>query len=203
MRQVKKRNIRLKTERFLVRTLRDSDACEAMIGWLSDAELMKNVNHKPERMTMLQLRRYITSYDQATKLLLGVFDAENEKPVGYYLIEMNPPQRRATFNVVIGDRDYWGQRVVLETRAALMDYLFQFGAVDKLIGGPLARNFPAVFNYKAQGWKLEGLMKSHVLRAGGTDRIDQYQFAMLKDDWQAIKTAGMQHNGLIDKGATA
>jgi len=200
MRQVKKRNIRLKTDRFLVRTLRESDACETLLGWLADAELMNNVNHKPQRLTMLQLRRFIMSYDQATKLLIGVFDKENEKLVGYYLIEINPPQRRATFNVVIGDRDYWGQRIVLETRAALMDYLFQFGAVDKLIGGPLARNFPAVFNYKAQGWKLEGLMRSHVLSASGTDRIDQYQFAMLKEDWQAIKNAGMQQNGLIDQG---
>jgi RimJ/RimL family protein N-acetyltransferase len=200
MRQVKKRNIRLKTDRFLVRTLRESDACETLLGWLADAELMNNVNHKPQRLTMLQLRRFIMSYDQATKLLVGVFDKENEKLVGYYLIEINPPQRRATFNVVIGDRDYWGQRIVLETRAALMDYLFQFGAVDKLIGGPLARNFPAVFNYKAQGWKLEGLMRSHVLSASGTDRIDQYQFAMLKEDWQAIKNAGMQQNGLMDQG---
>lgn len=201
MRQIKKRNIRLKTDRFLVRTLRESDACDALLGWLADAELMNNVNHKPHRFTMLQLRRFIMSYDQATKLLIGVFDGENEKLVGYYMIEMNPPQRRATFNVVIGDRDYWGQRVVLETRAALMDYLFQFCAIDKLIGGPLARNFPAVFNYKAQGWKLEGLMKSHVLSATGTGRIDQYQFAMLKEDWQAIKNAGMQQNGLIDQGS--
>ena len=199
MRQVKKRNIRLKTDRFLVRTLRESDACDALLGWLADAELMTNVNHKPQRFTMLQLRRFIMSYDQATKLLVGVFDGETEKLVGYYLIEMNPPQRRATFNVVIGDRDYWGQRVVLETRAALMDYLFQFGAIDKLIGGPLARNIPAVFNYKAQGWKLEGLMRSHVLSASGTGRIDQYQFAMLKEEWQAIKKSGMQQNGLIDQ----
>ncbi len=201
MRQVKKRNIRLKTDRFLVRTLRESDACEAIVEWLADPELMKNVNHKPQRMKMLHLRRFILSYDQALKLLLGIFDLEDEKPVGYYMIEMNPDQRRASFNVVIGDRNYWGQRTVLETRAVLMDYLFQFGAVDKLIGGPLARNFPAVFNYKAQGWRLEGLMKGHVLSATGTDRIDQYQFAMLKDDWQAIKAAGMQQNGLIDKGA--
>ncbi len=203
MRQVKKRNIRLKTDRFVIRTLRDTDASETIAKWLADAELMKNVNHKPERMSLLQLRRFISSYDQATRLLVGVFDAADDKPVGYYLIDINPPQRRATFNVVIGDRDYWGQRTVLETRAALMDYMFQYGAVEKLIGGPLARNFPAVFNYKAQGWKLEGLMKSHVLTAGGTGRIDQYQFAMLKDEWQAIKANGMQQNGMIEKEATA
>jgi len=203
MRQVKKRNIRLKTDRFVIRTLRDTHASEVMVSWLADAELMKNVNHKPRRMSLLQLRRYISSYDQATSLLVGVFDAASEKHVGYYFIDINPTQRRATFNVVIGDRDYWGKRTVLETRAALMDYMFQHGAVEKLIGGPLARNFPAVFNYKAQGWKLEGLMKSHVLSASGTDRIDQYQFAMLKEDWQVIKSAGMQQNGLIDKEATA
>ena len=203
MRQIKKRNIRLKTDRFVIRTLRDTDASEVMASWLADADLMKNVNHKPQRMSLLQLRRYISSYDQATRLLVGVFDAASEKPVGYYFIDINPTQRRATFNVVIGDRDYWGKRTVLETRASLMDYMFQYCAVEKLIGGPLARNFPAVFNYKAQGWKLEGLMKSHVLVAGGTGRIDQYQFAMLKEDWKAIKSAGMQQNGLIEKEATA
>ncbi|MGI9399945.1 MAG: GNAT family N-acetyltransferase [Rhizobiaceae bacterium] len=203
MRQVKKRNIRLETDRFVVRTLRESHASEVMAGWLADPELMENINQQPRRMSLIQLRRYILSYDQATRLLVGVFDAASEKHVGYYFIEINPAQRRATFNVVIGDRDYWGKRTVLETRAALMDYMFQYGAVEKLIGGPLARNFPAVFNYKAQGWKLEGLMKSHVLSASGSYRIDQYQFAMLKEDWRAIKSAGMQQNGMIDKEATA
>ncbi|MGB7204393.1 MAG: GNAT family protein [Anderseniella sp.] len=196
MRQIKKRNIRLKTERFLVRTLRETDAGESLAKWLADAELMRNVNVKPQRMIKAQLARFVSSYDQATRLLLGIFAGDTEKLIGYYLIELNPAQRRCTFNVVIGDRDYWGQKVVIETRAALMDYMFAEGGMDKLIGGPLARNFPAIFNYKAQGWKLEGIMKDHVLVADSHGRIDQYQFAMLKDDWAKLKAGGLGASGM-------
>ncbi len=202
MRQVKKRNIRLSTDRYLVRTLFPTDACEDLARWLADPELMQNVNMQPQKLTRPALERYIGSFDQSTRLFLGVFADEGKKLVGYYLIDINPGQRRATFNVVIGNRDYWGNKTVLETRAVIMDYMFERAAVDKLIGGPLARNFPAIFNYKAQGWRLEGIMKGHVRSATGAGRIDQYQFGMLKDEWERLRSSNANQAQKSDIKAT-
>ena len=56
-------------------------------------------------------------------------------------------------------------------------------------GTPLARNFPAVFNYKAQGWRLEGVLRGQCKSVVDGSRLDQYHFGMLRDEWRARKGA--------------
>jgi RimJ/RimL family protein N-acetyltransferase len=87
--------------------------------------------------------------------------------------------------VLIGDKAYWGQRTVLETRSALLDRLFRRMEIEKAVGMPMARNFPAIFNYRAQGWELEGVLKEHRVGAHRKGRLDQLQFGMTKAAWVA------------------
>ena len=47
---------------------------------------------------------------------------------------------------MIGDHGHWGQRVVLETRVAVLDFLFAEVAMAKLHGGCYSNNAPAVFD---------------------------------------------------------
>ena len=42
-------------------------------------------------------------------------------------VDLNPRHRTASLNVIIGDKSFWGRKVVLETRAALLDHLFRNG----------------------------------------------------------------------------
>ena len=86
--------------------------------------------------------------------------------------------------VVIGDRDYWGKGVVLEARGALLDFLFDVVGVSKVWGTPFERNFPSIFNYKAQGFTCEGVLRKHVINVKGK-RVDQYIFGLLRDEWHA------------------
>lgn len=202
MKSLKKRYIKLQTERFLVKTLSPNDACESLQRWLADPELMANLNQKPEKFFMPQVERFISSYDQAKEYLLGVFTKDGEKLIGYYTVKIRPIDRRAVFTVMIGDRDYWGQGIVLETRAAIMDYLFKNVPVDKVVGSPIARNFPAIFNYKAQGWACEGVFKEHIVDASQPQkRLDVYFFGMLKSDWYRLKSARQQPIGPGDQQA--
>ena len=189
MKSIKKRYIKLQTERFLVKTLSPNDACESLVRWLADPELMANMNQRPEKRFMPQIERWISSYDQAIDYLLGVFTREGTKLIGYYTVEIKQAHRRALFTVMIGDRDYWGQGTVLETRAAIIDYLFKNVQIDKVVGSPIARNFPAIFNYKAQGWTCEGIFKEHVVDANHPQRrLDLYAFGMLRSDWYKLKS---------------
>jgi RimJ/RimL family protein N-acetyltransferase len=189
MKQIKKRYININTDRFIVKTLSPRDACDSLANWLADAELMANMNKKPRKFFMRQVEEFISSYDQAKDLIVGVFTKEEKKLIGYYTIGIIPGDRRAYLTVLIGDRKYWGQRTVLETRAALLDYLFKSAHVDKVSGSPISRNFPAIFNYKAQGWSCEGTMKEHVVDANQPQkRLDIYFFGMLKSDWYKLNS---------------
>ncbi|MFT3808579.1 MAG: GNAT family protein [Micropepsaceae bacterium] len=179
--------VRIETERFLLRTLMPPDASERWASWLDDMEVMGPVNTPLRKLSRADLIGYVRRFDNITRLLIGIFDRQaSNLHIGLYQIDLHPVHRTAKFNVIIGDKDYWGRKVVLDTRAALLDYLFRNGT-EKAIGAPLARNFPAVFNYKAQGWRLEGIFKGHVRHMSSTARLDQYEFGLLKDEWLAMK----------------
>lgn len=178
--------LKIETERFILRSLTPADASERWASWLSDPEVMTPVNTAPRTMTREDLVRYTQRFDQQTRLLIGIFDRETKLHIGLYQVDVNPHHRTSKLNVIVGDKAYWGRKVVLETRAALLDFLFKNGT-EKVIGSPLARNFPAVFNYKAQGWRLEGIMKGQVRHMHSNARLDQYEFGLLKDEWIALK----------------
>jgi [ribosomal protein S5]-alanine N-acetyltransferase len=177
------------TPRFYLRALQPTDASERWLSWARDPEVMDPLNSPEREMTILGLQRYIARHDQVTHLMLGIFDRKNDRHIGFFEIDIDERHKLASFNVVIGDKAYWGQRVVLETRAALLDYVFRKRGIEKAIGMPLARNFPAIFNYRAQGWRLEGVFKAHRESCKGDGRLDQLQFGLTREEWRNRRVA--------------
>lgn len=185
--QAKGRPVLLKTPRFALRSLKPSDGSERWMNWLKDPEVMGPLNAPVRAWTSQELRGHIAAADNAQRYLIGIFDATNQMQIGFFMVDVDQFQRRATFNVVIGEKSWWGKGVVNETRAALLDEFFRHREIDKAVGLPLARNFPAVFNYKAQGWRHEGTLRGHCVSVLGGGRLDQYQFGLGKDEWAAIR----------------
>ena len=181
--------LRLETERFVLRSLRPEDICERMVKWINDPEIMAYVAPRGTRVTAGQLKAQTRRADNSSSFFLGVFCRDPDLLIGNYRINCSMPNRSAETTVVIGDRDYWGKRVVIETRAAILEFLFGRLEIEKVTGHPFVRNFPAVFNYKAQGFRCEGVFLKHVRLRDGS-RLDQYAFAMLREEWLARGEGG-------------
>jgi RimJ/RimL family protein N-acetyltransferase len=182
------RPIRLETERFLLRTLYAEDATQPYADWLADPEVMTPLNRPPiTRLSLEQLAGTIRASDGIRSFQIGIFELASGRHIGNYSIDIDHANSLAWFNVLIGDKAFWGEKVVLETRAALLDHFFDERGVEKALGKAWTRNFPAVFNYKAQGWRLEGVFKSHLKSRTDDSRRDVCQFALLKDEWLAIR----------------
>jgi RimJ/RimL family protein N-acetyltransferase len=182
----KGRPVFLETKRFALRSLKPSDASERWMNWLKDPEVMGPLNAPIRPWTAQQLMAHIASADNNERYLIGIFDLVSKIQIGFFMIDVELFHRRATFNVVIGEKSWWGKGVVNEARAALLDEFFNHRAIEKAAGMPFARNFPAVFNYKAQGWRHEGTLRSHALPVAGGSRLDQFQFGLTKDEWQNL-----------------
>jgi RimJ/RimL family protein N-acetyltransferase len=182
--------LKLKTERFLLRTCVASDASDRWIGWAADPEVMHSLNAPVTRFTPQELAGYIAGFNNEDRLLIGIFVNESGLHIGFYILEKNERHRHLAMNVVIGDKEWWGRKVVLESRAALLDHFFASGSVEKVFGAPISRNFPAVFNYKAQGWTLEGILRDHLTSARDGTRLDQFQFGMRRKDWLKLRESG-------------
>lgn len=181
------RPVNLATKRFVLRSLTPSDISDRWGGWSDDAEIVQPLNIAKRRLSKDELRRYVARFDNESNYLIGVFTSAMPLHIGFFVIDVNRLHATASFNLVIGDKSYWGKGVVNEARAALLDEFFDNRGIEKAYGTPLARNHPAVFNYKAQGWKLEGIHVGQCRALADGSRLDQYHFGMLRSDWKQRK----------------
>jgi [ribosomal protein S5]-alanine N-acetyltransferase len=181
------RPVELKTERFRLRSLRPADASERWLGWLKDPDVMHPTNAPVRHMTRTELARYIASFDNYARYLIGFFDKASGLQIGFAWIDVDRPHDTATFNMIIGEKSFWGRGVVNEVRAALLDYFFDKLGMAKVCGGPLSRNFPMIFNYKAQGWIHEGTLRGHFRSVVDGSRLDQLRFRFLPHEWRAAR----------------
>jgi RimJ/RimL family protein N-acetyltransferase len=178
--------LRLETEHYIVRSMQHQDVCEDYLAWTRDEEIMSGVNSAPSNMSIEDLHKYIGRFNNKTSFHFGVFLKETGRLIGFYSCYWEQRHNLASTNVVIGDKAYWGKGAVLETRDAIIDFLFDRLKVGKIWGNPMARNVPSVFNYKAQGFRCEAVLKSHRISPTG-ERIDQFMFGLFPEEWAAHK----------------
>jgi RimJ/RimL family protein N-acetyltransferase len=177
--------VNLETRRFKLRSLQQADASDRWRGWIRDPAVMGPLNAPPRDLSRHDLSNYLAGYDNNNRYIIGIFDKKTGGQIGFFVIEVDRGHRSALFNVIIGEKDWWGQGVVNEARAALLDFFFECRGIEKACGAPLARNFAAVFNYKAQGWRHEGTLRGHRRSVADGSRLDQYQFGLLRGEWLA------------------
>lgn len=123
MKSAPDKQFRLKTENFLLRPLRTEDLTDRVVSWFSDPEVMKFVDLQMN-MNRKQVSRFVSQFDNKTSFCFGIFDKRSDLCVGFFHIYGNLSSRNMRTAVVIGEKDYWGKGVVLETRARIIEFLF-------------------------------------------------------------------------------
>lgn len=179
----------LTTERFDVRSIEREDMEVGVAEWLADPSIMVGLNLPRRRMSKAQAARWALAHDNERRFCLLVVDRADARAIGFYSVSFDPAHRIAETSVVIGDTASWGQNVVVETRSAILDFLFDTLGAHKAIGRPHGRNFASIYNYKALGFTCEAVLKEQMRAVDGEGRLDQMVFGMLKTDWTARKQA--------------
>jgi RimJ/RimL family protein N-acetyltransferase len=183
--------VRLETPRFVVRSIRLSDLTERYADWFANPEVTKTLNCKPRRADLDKVKAELAECQNRTRFFLGIFCKETDLLVGHYKMRCDAWNRSGSSDVVIGETEYWGKKVVAETRAALINFMFEQLGLEKVTGITFARNLPALYNYQALGFRCEGVFKKHRRGIDG-GRLDMCQFALLRDEWRAKRKAQAQ-----------
>lgn len=181
--------IRLATDRFALRSLRARDVSQKWVDWLNDPEILEHLNSKSHNLTIETLTKQMSKWDDHKRYQIGIFEADTRQHIGNGEVGVNRQHKVFSINMMIGEKDWWGKGVVLEVRAAILDHFFFTEMMEKATGNPLAGNIPMIFNYKKQGWKLEGVLLQHLLSVNSAERLDQYQFALLREEWAEARKA--------------
>lgn len=178
--------IELETENFTLRMLTEADANERYLSWLKDAEVTRTLDVDGDAQTLETIAEYIRSHDGQNSRLFGIF-CKDGTFIGTHSFRVWPDDRRAYVGVMIGDKDYWGKAVPLETRGAILDWaFFELGCV-KIEASCDVNNYPALYNFKKQGWKTEGVRRRY--QSNGDKYLDRVYFGLIDEEWRAIRDA--------------
>lgn len=172
----------LETKRFILKSIDPENIPEELITWYADPEVMLHMSDQPN-LNQQQLSSLFSVFNNKNKIALLAFDKRDDTLVGLFRIFINPQNARAETSVLIGNRKYWGDNVVIEARTRIQDFLFFSLKLHKICGYVRARNFPALFNYARLGFSKEGIAKEQVRGRDGTFE-DVVNFGLLRSTWQ-------------------
>jgi RimJ/RimL family protein N-acetyltransferase len=175
----------LDTTRFHLRSLTAADASATYIGWWNDPEIQAGLGQRARGWGRTEAQKHIARFDNRLRFHLGIFPHGEPLPIGFIAAFIEPAGRART-NTVIGEKRYWGAGVVIEVRARVLEFLFEVIGVHKVYGEVDGRNFASVFNYKAQGFTREGVLREHLAGPDG-ERHDRVVFGLLRAEWLAAR----------------
>lgn len=181
LRWVPGKPIRIETPRFVLASLDLDLIPPELVAWRNDAALARHLGVTSGGETALSIAAMVRK-GRAERTLDLLVLLHDDRPIGYFVVEVAPIDLRATTHHVIGARAWWGKGVVHEARGCLIETLFR-ARYEKITGTPLAANRAAVRTYEEQGFTLEGRLRGHVCDNDG-NRLDVCQFGMLRADWQ-------------------
>jgi [ribosomal protein S5]-alanine N-acetyltransferase len=173
----------LETARYRLRPLTLDDASECYLAWLNDPMVTRFLEVRFRRNTMDDVKSYIDSHDGKNAFLYGIFTKLGDH-IGNFSLRIDPHNSIGTLGVMIGDRAHWGNDVVLETRSCVLDHAFDDLRLHKVCGACLATNVPAIYNYRRQGWQMEGVRREHAFVCDGK-WVDIVMFGMLAAHWRS------------------
>ena len=177
--------VRLTTKRFVIRSMIPADVTPRFLRWQSDPQTREGQNTHRKNTKMQEAKQIVAKADNRRIFYLLIGATFAETPIGLYTVKADLDNLVAETMVVIGEKSYWGKGVVLESRAALIDFLFDQHGMHKIVGRPHARNLASIFNYKAQGFTCEGVLREQFKSVADGSRLDQLEFGLLRDEWHA------------------
>jgi RimJ/RimL family protein N-acetyltransferase len=179
--------LRIEAGGYLVRTLTVKDASERWGEWLADPEVAYLLNAEPRRLTRSEVVDYIRSFDQHSRLLLGIFDQQAGKHIGIITVAIDHAASRGLGNMLIGEPDYRNQGVLNSLRRSLAELLFDTLGLQTMVASVLAHNQVVLDWMRKHGWILEHTLKGHIRSRRGDQMLDVCLLRYPREAWEARK----------------
>ena len=176
------RTLSVETPHFFFRSLEESDATESMCDWLFDARARTNLNALSRRLTMEEVRAHIRSFDRIKAHIVGIFDKETDKLVGFREGHLDLKRSEATLNIIIGDVGDRGKGAQRESRYPWYIFLFDECGVRSFVAYVVSENTYMLNHLKSVGWVHEGT--SFKARATGPGLVELHHFRLTRGNWR-------------------
>jgi len=181
------RTLRAESAHYLIRTLEPADATQGWCDWLMDPGAQINLNAKPTRTTIEEVRAYIASFDRRTSHIVGIFEKQSGQLVGIRAAYVDPKRRECLLNTLIGEVGARSKGAQRESRYAMHNFVFEDLDMESARASVVADNAYMLRVLAETGWVHEHT--SSKPRANGEGFVALHHFRLSREVWRTNEAA--------------
>jgi RimJ/RimL family protein N-acetyltransferase len=182
-----KQTIHLDCGDYVMRTVTGDDASDRWGRWLLDPEATYRLNVQPKGHTTAELVRYVASFDQRTRILLGFFKKDSGLHLGITRVDIDEKLGHARISTLIGEPDYRRKGVSKAASRPFRDYFFETLGLKMLVARPLSHNQPSINYLITSGFRFDKRAPRHVKSFFDDTMLDLLYFSLSREAWRAWK----------------
>ena len=182
-----KRKVNIDCGDYVLRTIVPADATERWAHWMEDLEASEMLNAPRKAVTLDELTTYIGSFDQRTKILIGIFEKTSGLLLGFLRNDVNFETRQFLVAMIIGEPEYRHSGVTMAVTVPFRDYFFGELGMEAMLATALSHNKPIIHYLYATGWTLDRTVPNAVKANTGEGAFDLCFFSQTADGWRAWK----------------
>ena len=179
--------IRLDCGDYFMRTVTVDDASDRWGCWLTDPVATRMLNAPPKVHTKAELVRYVASFDQRTRILLGTFKRDSGLLLGVTRVDINEKLGHALVSGMIGEPDYRRKGVSKTFTDPFRDYFFETLGLKMLLARTLSHNQPAINYLTKSGFHFDKKIERHTTSRFDGTTLDLWFFSLSREAWRAWK----------------
>jgi len=182
-----RQTIRLDCGEYVMRTVTVEDASDRWGHWLLDPEATYRLNLQPKVHTKAELVRYVASFDQRTRILLGVFKKDLGLHLGITKVDIDEKLGRARISTLVGEPDYRRKGVSKAASRPFRDYFFETLGLKMLVACPLSHNQASINYLITSGFHFDKRTPRTVKSLFDDTMLDLLYFSLSREAWRAWK----------------
>jgi RimJ/RimL family protein N-acetyltransferase len=178
-----KKEIIIKGENYTLRPLKEQDL-DLKVKWINDPDVHAYL-HYDIPINLKKTRIWFGKAVKDSRRYDFVIETQEGLPIGLIgLIGINERDNTAEIYITIGEKDYWGKGIMLETENTLIKWAFEHLGLDKIWAQTRDSNIASIITMKKLGFKIEGTLRKEKKILG--QRVDIIRVGLLKEELKPI-----------------
>jgi RimJ/RimL family protein N-acetyltransferase len=160
---------------------------DLMSRWSEDGELMRLLNAEPAMIYQRsEVQKWIDKNDGEDMVYFTIRTLAEDKLIGSIELDgFSFDTGNCWLGIYLGERDYWGQGYGTDAMRVLLHYAFTELGIRRVTLNVFEYNQRAIKSYQKAGFKIEGVGRKALLRAG--KRWEMIYMGILRKDWQELQ----------------
>jgi len=155
-------------KKIYLRPLGRDDLGDVYLSWLNDSAINRYLESGVFPSTRDGLEKY---YEQVinsqNQVMLAIVEKETDKHIGNVKLGLiNWVHRKATFGILVGEKEFWGRGFGSESTRLMVEYGFYRLNLNRIDLGVYLEHAGAVRAYEKVGFKVEGQLRQDLFHEG-------------------------------------